>query len=211
LRRAGGPLVVLLVLADVLRAQGPPPAPSPKPSAPPATFRERLRYPLGRPRALGRGYLDGPLLRFEETIEVQAPPLDFERLRADWTRHWNLARNPKTQSGTPSHSDMRETWRDLERLSGVPVRQGAPLLPLAVAATQAIAKKLAKKSMPPAPPPPAPTPTPVPLRVFSDEEPEAEPTGSSTPPVRPPAPPTLAAPNSIRSAPDQPNLRPNLK
>jgi hypothetical protein len=186
LRRAfAGRISLVLTLALIASAGygGDAPPTAPKKSAaktakarPP--LRERLLFPLGGTRQTSATTSDGqtvPLLRFRDEIHVEAPPLDLQRLRLVWWKHWDLPGKPGSGSGTPTHKDMMEQYDELSRLSGNPMSPSVSLLPLAIAAGQALVKALSKEKMLPADPgppyveplvplepPPAATPSPSP-------------------------------------------------
>jgi hypothetical protein len=88
------------------------------------------------------------LLRFETKVEVTAPPLDLNALGASWWAHWNgLPELGPPMTAAPTHAEM------LAHMSGTlphDMPQGADFLPLALAAAQALQKKLVPERMPPA-------------------------------------------------------------
>ena len=166
-------------------------------------LRERLLFPLGVTRqgpAARRSAQAVPLLRFREEIHVEAPPLDLERLRVLWWKHWNLPGKPGSSFGAPTHADMLNRSEELSRLSGMPLPPNVSLLPIAVAAGQALVKKLKRKEMPPADPGPPYVEPFVPLEPPPESTPEADPdapaansAGSRSPPDAAHAPGSDAA------------------
>lgn len=112
---------------------------------------------------------DGTMLRFEDRIDVVVPPLDFARLRAEWTKHWNLSGHEGAAIGPPTVSDLRERSRYLSALSGMPLPQGLPLTDLVIAAGRALTERLARKTMPPAGSPSPASEKPSPLQVHVEE------------------------------------------
>jgi hypothetical protein len=183
----------VLALAVLLPARPGSGADEPSASATPRSasrarppLRERLLFPLGVTRqgpAARRSAQAVPLLRFREEIQVEAPPLDLERLRVLWWKHWNLPGKPGSSFGTPTHADMLDRSDELSRLSGMPLPPNVSLLPIAVAAGQALVKKLKHEKMPPADPGPPYVEPFVPL----------EPPPESTPNTSPHAPATGGA------------------
>lgn len=171
-------LLLLLLVPGALDAAAPEPSPGSTPPAQPPPLRERLRRPLGSPRTLARTPPDGTLLHFEESINVVVPPLDLLRLRAEWTRQWNLSGHEGAALGPPTRSDMRDRWQYLSTLSGHPLPQSLPLSDLLIAAGRALADRLARKAMPPAGPPAPPSAKPAPLEVHAEEN-SAESSGES--------------------------------
>jgi hypothetical protein len=163
--------MALLLASAVSAVSEPAPTATPAPSAGRPLLRERLRQPLGSPRKMGGTATNAPMLRFKENVDVVVPSLDFKRLRAEWTRHWNLSGREGAATGPPTHAELREHWRYLTTLSGLPMPQGLPLTDLALAAGKALAKRVTRKAMPPAGPPPRPTPRWPPLEaiVIDDE------------------------------------------
>jgi hypothetical protein len=107
----------------------------------------------------------GTMLRFEDKIDVVVPPLDFARLRAEWTRHWNLSGHEGAAIGPPTVSDLRDRSRYLSALSGMPLPQALPLTDLVIAAGRALTQRLTRKAMPPAGPPSPASEKPTPLQV----------------------------------------------
>jgi hypothetical protein len=158
--------MVLLLASSGSVLGEPTPTATPTPSIGRAPLRERLRQPLGSPRKMGGTATDTPMLRFKENVDVVVPSLDFNRLRAEWTRHWNLSGREGAATGPPTNAELREHWRYLTTLSGLPIPQGLPLMDLALAAGKALAKRATRKAMPPAGPPPTPTPRRPPLEVI---------------------------------------------
>jgi hypothetical protein len=157
---------MVLLLASSAAAWGEPsPTLTPTPSIGRAPLRERLRQPLGSPRKMGGAAKDTPMLHFKENVDVVVPSLDFKRLRAEWTRHWNLSGREGAATGPPTHAELQQHSRYLSRIEGVPLPQGLPLMDLALAAGKALAKRATRKAMPPAGPPPTPTPRRPPLEV----------------------------------------------
>jgi len=122
---------------------------------------------------------DDTLLHFEESIHVNVPPLDLVRLRAEWTRHWNLSGHEGEANGPPTPSDMRDRWSYLSSLSGHPVPQALPLQELLITVGRALTERLTRKSMPPAGPPAPPITKPSPLQVHVEES-ETEASGVSS-------------------------------
>ncbi len=122
------------------------------------------------------------MLRFEETVNVTAKPLDLERLRVEWTRHWNLSGREVAPTGAPSHAELREQSRRLSDLSGTHQSQSLPLTDLLALAGQVLAKGLKSKGMPPADPHPAPKVRPAPLEVETIDAATPTPTPDGEPP-----------------------------
>jgi hypothetical protein len=169
----------MLLVPGALWAVAPEPSPSPSPQAPRPALRERLRKPLGSPHEMARRPPDDTLLHFEERVNVVVPSLDLVRLRAEWTRHWNLSGHEGEASGPPTVPDMRDRWQYLAALSGHPVPQSLPLQDLLIGAGRALAERLTRKAMPPAGPPAPPSPKPAPLQVHVEES-ATEPSGVSS-------------------------------
>jgi len=159
-------LLLLLLVPGVLDAAAPEPSPSPQGKPP---LRERLRQPLGSPRSMAGTPPDGVTLRFEDRIDVVVPPLDFARLRAEWTRHWNLSGHEGSAIGPPTASDLRDRSRYLSALSGHPLPQALPLQDLVIAAGRALAGRVTRKAMPPAGPPSPASEKSSPLQVHAEE------------------------------------------
>jgi hypothetical protein len=87
-----------------------------------------------------------PVLRFRETVDVVVPPpLDLEKVRAVWTRHWKLREHPGPSTGVPMHKDM------LGVMSGTPpALRRVPESVLAILAVRGLKKLLRRDRMPPA-------------------------------------------------------------
>jgi hypothetical protein len=87
-----------------------------------------------------KGVSQSALLRFETRVEVTAPPLDLKALGESWWAHWNGLPDPgPPMTSAPTHAEM------LAHMSGTMPREGsqaADLVPLALAAVQALQKKL---------------------------------------------------------------------
>ncbi len=176
-------VVTLGGVASVGRAEDESPAPPKKRSARSAKsrppLRERLLFPLGTTRQMASGSPDeqtAPLLRFHDEVHVEAPPLDFQRLRRIWWEQWDLPGKPGSGSGTPTHKDMLDHYDDLARLSGNPMAPSADLLGPALFLGQTIVKAIrGKEKMPPADPGP----------VYQEPFVPLEPPASVTPPPSP--------------------------
>ncbi len=197
-------VVTLGGVASVGRAEDESPAPPKKRSARSAKsrppLRERLLFPLGTTRQMASGSPDeqtAPLLRFHDEVHVEAPPLDFQRLRRIWWEQWDLPGKPGSGSGTPTHKDMLDHYDELARLSGNPMSPAADLLGPALFLGQTIAKALkGKEQMLPAEPGPPYVEPFVPLEAPEAAAPSPSPentTGTSDDPSQPKSSPDAAS------------------